>query len=210
MGRSRGMAVAVAGGVAVVAARRRHLRWGATDEEVGAVLPGDELLDPVDLVATRAVTITALRTEVWPWLAQMGQGRGGLYSYDVLENLLGCDIHSADRIVPEWQGIKAGDQVRLHPELPLVVAVVQPGRALVLRSGPPAGRGGAPYEFTWAFVLGPAPSGRTRLVVRERYRYRRPWAALVAEPVALAGFVMTERMLRGIRRRAEDGGGERP
>jgi hypothetical protein len=106
---------AVAAGVALV--RARHLRWGATDDELNATLPGDELVPAADLTATRAVTARAAADEVWPWVAQLGQGRGGFYSYDFLENMVGCDIHSAERVVPEWQSIKVGDAVRLHPEL---------------------------------------------------------------------------------------------
>jgi hypothetical protein len=100
----------VAAGVALV--RARSLRWGATYEELNTALPGDELVPDADLTATRAVTVDAGAGDVWPWIAQLGQGRGGFYSYDVLENLVGLDIHSADRIVPEWQGIEVGDEVK--------------------------------------------------------------------------------------------------
>ena len=106
-GQVLGLGVTVLAGGPVL--RRRYLRWGATDEEVQAGLPGDETLPDADLVATRAITIHAAPMDVWPWLTQMGQGRGGLYSYDWLENLIGCDIHSADRIMPKWQHIKVGD-----------------------------------------------------------------------------------------------------
>ena len=136
--------------------RRWHLRWRATDTEVDAALPGDDLLPAADLTATRAIAIDAPAREVWPWLAQLGQGRGGLYSYDFLENAVArCDIHSVDRIVPEWQQIAAGDQVRIHPKVPLDVAIAEPDRALVLRGGAPDGEPPAPYDFTWAFVLQP-------------------------------------------------------
>jgi hypothetical protein len=200
---ARALAVgsAVAAGVALL--RARYLRWGATDEELKIALPGDELMPDADLAATRAVTVGAAVDGVWPWIAQLGQGRGGFYSYDFLENLVGCDIHSADRIVPEWQSIDVGDEVNLHPELGLVVAVVEPGRALVLRGGVPMGRMPAPYDFTWAFVLRDQGDGTTRLVVRERYAYARRWARLLVEPVELISFVMSRRMLRGIKDRAE-------
>jgi hypothetical protein len=77
---------------------------------------------------------------VWPWIAQIGQGRGGFYSYDALENLIGCNIHSARRVHPEWQQIAPGDEIRLAPELALHVAVLEPRRALVLQGGPPVAR----------------------------------------------------------------------
>jgi hypothetical protein len=195
---------AVAGYILLV--RRWQLRWGATDEECDAILAGNDLIPNPDLTATRAITVHAPAEQVWPWVAQLGQGRGGFYSYDALENLVGCDIHSADQIVPEWQDINVGDQVKLHPEVGLEVAVVEPGRALVLRGGVPMGAVPPPYDFTWAFVLREQPDGTTRLLVRERYAYTQPGAGFLVEPVAVVAFVMSQRMLRGIRDRAERGG----
>lgn len=204
MRRALATGAVVAGLVAVPFVRTRLLRAGATVDEVGATLPGDELLVDADLVATRAITIDAPTECVWPWVVQIGQGRGGFYSYDMLENLAGSEIHSATTVVPDWQHVRVGDVVRLHPQLALEVAGVEPTHAFVIRSAdstpstsPP------PYDFTWAFVLDPIHDGGTRLVVRERYRYITSKAALVAEPVAVASFVMTQRMLRGIKARAE-------
>lgn len=198
-------AALAAGGAATTVAllRRRWLRWGATAEEAAAVLPGDELLARPDLVATRAVTVDVTPAELWPWIAQLGQGRGGFYSYDRLENLIGCDIHSADRVVPEWQDVAVGQEVKLHPDVGLVVARVDPGRALVLRGGVPVTAAPPPYDFTWAFVVAGGADGPARLVVRERYAYARGWAPLVVEPVAVVSFVMSRRMLLGIKERAE-------
>jgi hypothetical protein len=201
-----GAAVIGSAAAYLLAIRRWQLRWGATDEEVDATLPGDDLIPDPDLTVTRAITVHAAADQVWPWIAQLGQGRGGFYSYDALENLVGCDIHSADRIVPEWQDLKVGDQVKLAPEVGLGVAVVEPGRALVLRGGVPMGAVPPPYDFTWAFVLQEQPDGTTRLLVRERYGYTRRWAPLLVEPVAVVAFVMSQRMLRGIRDRAERAG----
>lgn len=194
-------------GVAAAASalRRWQLRWGATAEEAHTALPGDELTADPDLTATRAITVHTAAEAVWPWIVQLGQGRGGFYTYDRLENLLGCDMHSADRVVPEWQDVKVGDQVRLHPEVTVDVAGIQHGHALVLRGVVPMGTAPPPYDFTWAFVLRPRADGTTRLLVRERYGYLRWWTPLIIEPVAVASFVMTERMLRGIRDRAEGG-----
>jgi hypothetical protein len=195
---------AVAGYIPLV--RRWQLRWGATNEECDAILAGDDLIANPDLTATRAITVHAAADQVWPWIVQLGQGRGGFYSYDALENLVGCDIHSADRIVPQWQDLKVGDQVKLHPEVGLDVATVEPGRALVLRGGVPMGAAPPPYDFTWAFILRERPEGTTRLLVRERYAYTQRWAPLLVEPVAVVSFVMSHKMLRGIRDRAERGG----
>jgi hypothetical protein len=197
------IALGSAAAAAIAFLRGRYLRWGATDEEANMVVAGDELLPDADLTATRAVTVRAAAAGVWPWIAQLGQGRGGFYSYDFLENLVGCDIHSADRIVPEWQAINVGDQVNLHPEVGLLVALVDPERVLVLRGGVPMGRTQPPYDFTWAFILRPGPAGASRLLVRERYSYSRRWGPLLVEPVELISFVMSQRMLRGIRERAE-------
>ena len=85
--------------------------------------------------------------------------------------------------------------------------MVEQGRALVLRGGVPMGAAPPPYDFTWAFALREEPGGTTRLLVRERYAYSRWWAPLLVEPVAAVSFLMTQRMLRGIRDRAERGGG---
>jgi hypothetical protein len=191
---------AVAG---VLAIRRWQLRWGATGQEAGGFLPGDDIIANPDLTATRAITVDTPAGQVWPWIAQIGQGRGGFYSYDFLENLVGCDIHSADRIVPSWQDVGPGDQVRLAPQVALAVAAVEPGQSLVLRGGVPMGSTSPPYDFSWAFVLKGEPGGATRLLVRERYAFVRPWARVLVEPVEAVSFVMSQKMLRGIRDRAE-------
>lgn len=119
--------------------------------------------------------------EVWPWIAQLGQGRGGFYTYDWLENLVGADIHSANTILPELQHPDIGDEVRLAPEVAMSVAQVESNRALVLRGGIPMGKIAAPYDFTWSFVLSELPNGSTRLLVRERYTHFHSWAALIVE-----------------------------
>lgn len=184
--------------------RRWQLQWRATAAEIDAALPGDELIPAPDLTATRAITVQAAPADVWPWIAQLGQGRGGFYSYDAVENLVGCDIHSVDRIMPEYQDIKVGDAVRLAPPVALSVAAVDPDRALVLHGGVPTGDAAPPYDFTWAFVLRRQEDGMTRLLARERYSYSRRWSALLVEPVEVISFIMTQKMLRGIRRRAEE------
>ena len=177
--------VLTAGSAAVahlLIARPRLLGWGATDQERESLIAGDDLIANANLTATRAITIHASADQVWPWIAQLGQGRAGFYSYDFLENLAGCDIHSADRIVPEWQNIAVGDDVMLAPNAGLTVASQERGRSLVLRGGAPLGKLESPYDFTWAFVLRAEPDGSTRLLVRERYAYRRLWAPILVEP----------------------------
>jgi hypothetical protein len=200
------IAAAVAGSAVAAYAtwgRPRQLRWGATGEEAGAPLAGDALLANADLIATRAITIHSPADVIWPWIAQLGQGRGGFYTYDWLQNLLGLDMHSADHVVPGWQDIRAGDEIRLAAGVGLTVAVAEHGRALVIRGGIPMGAVPCPYDFTWAWVLRERHDGTTRLVVRERYSYTKRWAPFLLEPVQVISFVMTQRMLRGIKERAE-------
>ncbi len=198
-----GVAAMGAAAAYILLARRRQLTWGATAEETEALLPSDDLIGDPDLTATRAITVRITPDGVWPWIAQLGQGRGGFYSYDSLENLLGCDIHSADGIVAGWQEVAVGDEVNLFPDGPLDVAAVEPGRSLVIRGGVPMGKVAPPYDFTWAFVLCEQLGGTTRLLVRERYAYTKWWAPLLVEPAAMTSFVMSRKMLRGIRDRAE-------
>jgi hypothetical protein len=203
MAHGRTNAIAVAGAAVVALSVRRHLlRWGATDAEIEAAQPGDHLIVDAAVTATRAITIRASPAAVWPWVAQLGQGRGGFYSYDSLENLLGLDIHSVDRVVPEWQQLEVGDEVRLAATVGLEAVIVDAGRALVLQGNLPLARR-PPFESTWAFILCGQADGTTRLLSRERYGYKRWWAPFVVEPTQAISFVMSRKMLLGIRDRAE-------
>jgi hypothetical protein len=197
------LAMSVTAVAAAAMVRGRLLRWGATAVETIELLPGDELVADPDLMATRAITIRAGVDDVWPWIVQLGQGRGGFYSYDSLENLVGCRIHSALQINPDWQHLDVGDTVRLAPELALTVAAAKPSRTLVLRGGVMPGATVAPYDFSWTFDLSAVSANTTRLVVRERYAYTRWWARLMVEPLSVVSFLMSRRMLHGIRDRAE-------
>ncbi|MEZ5116548.1 MAG: hypothetical protein R2737_09805 [Candidatus Nanopelagicales bacterium] len=191
--------------------RRRYNRWGATAAESLASMPGDELVERPRLTYTRAVTVRAPVAAVWPWLAQIGQGRGGLYSYDGLENLVRCDIHSADVLLPQHQEVADGDLIRLGPEgYPCFrVQRVEPPTALVLVGADPKPPHDVPGPddpagtATWQWVLRPIAGGTaTRLVVRQRLTYPDGQNLLwhMVEPVA---FVMERRMLLGLRDRAE-------
>src|SRR6195256_2783466 len=112
----------------------RTLTWGATTAEATARLPGDELLEHPDAVSTRAVTIDAPAAAVWPWLAQMGPSpRGGAYTYDWVENLLGLDMHSVDRVPPDFQHPQVGDTIGFG-EHQMRVDRVEPLRVLAWRS----------------------------------------------------------------------------
>jgi hypothetical protein len=179
-----------------------HIRWGATDDEVVCPLPGDEIVPRPRKWSTRAITIAAPVEAVWPWLVQIGQGRGGLYSYDWLENVAGCDIHSADRVHPELQDLRPGDAVRLGPQgYPAYqVVAIEPSRALIL-----AGNDPDMGAHSWVFVLEPIDEQTSRLIVRSRDDYPPTLAnvviwRLITEPVH---FVMERKMLLGIKQRAE-------
>jgi len=167
-----GIAAGLAAGLPPVylfALRRGCLTWGARPDEVSRKLPGDELLPDASLVTTRAITIDAPPEAVWPWLVQMGSGRGGAYSYDWIENLLGLNMHSASEILPEYQDLKIGDELPLGPDRPVMrVEVFDPPRALALRiTGPNI----ADQAWAWIFALRPE-DGTTRLISRNRIRHQ--------------------------------------
>ncbi len=186
-------------------------RWGATDDEIADTLPGDELVAEPREQCTRAITIRARPEEIWPWVIQLGADRGGFYSYDWLENLFGLGIHSADRIVPEWQEREVGDLVFAISSGTggWYVAEVRPDEVLVLQMADVAG--GRPvrrsdpngWEFVWTFALAEQPDGTTRLLVRELAATSSLLMRMTMAPVGLVSFVMTQAMLRGIRSRAE-------
>lgn len=178
--------------------RRRCLTWGARDDEVAAGLPGDELLPDAGLVTTRAVTIDAPPEAIWPWLAQMGSGRGGAYTYDWVENLAGLNMHSADKILPQYQDIEAGGEIPMGPGRPAMrVEVLDPPRTLAVRF--------ADQSWVWIFALAPEGTS-TRLISRNRIAtssmtpVNRLFCTLFLEPGSL---VMERKMLLGIKQRAE-------
>ena len=185
--------------VALVAAYLRFLRapvltWGATDAEAAARLPGDELLEDADGIATRAIEIDAPPTAVWPWIAQIGPSpRGGAYTYDWIENLLGLDMHSADRILPEFQHPQSGDTIGYGSNR-MRVERVEPERVLASRS--------EDGNWVWTFVLEPR-NGSTRLISRNRFRLPNLVARLGMVPMEPASLLMERKMLLGIKQRAE-------
>ena len=180
-----------------LAGRVRHALAGgavATAAERRAPMPGDELV-PGGAVATHAITIGAPPVAVWPWLVPMGCDRAGWYSVDRLDN---GGRRSADAIVPELQGLAAGDRVPGWPghRLLLTAHVVDPGRALVLDWR------GRRSCLSWAFTLARHGADGTRLVVRIRARYPAP-AALVLRALLPGHDVLQGLQLRRIRERAE-------
>lgn len=182
-----------------------YTRWGAVDAEVSASLPGDDLVTGSTIAqATRAIDIHAPAAAAWPWLLQIGQGRGGMYSYDWMENLVGCNIHTLNIIVPELQNLKVDDIIRLGPQegLPYYkVVLIEPEKALVLRSVDPKTL--EPGE-TWGFYLIEKEGGQSRLVIRHRSTISAdPTSRIVNSIFEPISFVMEHKMLHGIRDRAE-------
>lgn len=184
----------------------RH--WGATADEIVGDLPGDDLVPEPAESTTLGTTVAAPAATIWSWLVQIGQDRGGMYSDDWAENLVGLDIHSTNEVRPPWQHLSPGDRVVVVPEryagMPsgyaFRVAHVDPPRTLVLRQSPPE----HPWNGVWSFHVLPCPDGTSRLLARSRTETPDSLALRLAtrlgEPVTL---VMTRRMLRGIRLRAE-------
>jgi hypothetical protein len=171
------------------------LRWGSTDAELAMSLPGDSLLPADSVVSTRALTINAPASDVWPWLNQIGQERAGFYSYDWLENLFLAQMDNADRIVPELQGLKPGDRVSYMGGGPEgtygTVDIIEPGRYFSM--------GG------WTFFLQPIDERTTRFIVR----YPSPELKSLTDQLYYypifepAHFVMESGMMMGIKHRAE-------
>lgn len=155
---------------------------------------GDE-----EVARYRAATIGAPPAAVWPWIAQLGQDRAGFYSFEALENLFGYRITGATRVHPEWQHVGPGDRFRLHPDVALRVARVQPGSRLLVTSQGGDAPGGADLAMTWLFHLAPVvlPGGATgtRLHLRERYATGGGTARVMTELVGVVSAVMTWRML---------------
>jgi hypothetical protein len=189
------------------AARRYYRNWGTTKEECRSKLPGDELVGRPAVQSTEGVWINAATDAIWPWLVQMGQDRGGLYSYEALENLIGLNYHNADRIHPEWQRLAPGDVIRLAPRgwlglrdgVAMRVVQVVDKEAIVLRGTPPD----FPWDAVWSFHLSPRLQDRCRLLVRTRARMRYPGEVLGTELAGPITALVTRGMLLGIKRRVE-------
>ena len=179
--------------------RRWMNRWGATPSDLRRVMAGDALLANPTYSGTTAVVVNAPPEHIWPWLVQIGYQRGGLYSYDWLDRLFGyLDRPSANHILPEFQHLAVGDRIPLGVGPSWPVAVVEPCRALVLDMRNMGG-----FDWVWQFGLYSVDEKRTRLVSRSRVNPQNLWARLFTHVIEPAGFLMTRRMLLGIKERAE-------
>jgi hypothetical protein len=206
LGEIKDASIAVPLALAAPLVRRWHSRWGATDREVAAAMPGDGVVPGCQVSWTRAISIEASPGAVWPWLVQVGFGRAGFYSNDLLDNV---GHPSARGIDPELQTIAVGDWIPMFKKVDATTAfrvqAFEPSRCLVW----------AKPDSTWVWTLTPRPDGGTRLVTRLRQRYDRghPAQALASRMLMeLGDFPMIRRMLLGIKQRAEqhDRRGTRP
>jgi hypothetical protein len=211
-----GQVMASAEGAALIAGHflMRHIfrfqqcNWGATEQELKQHFPGDEIVPSPQWKYTYGITLQASPEDVWPWIVQMGQQRGGFYSYEGLENLAGCHSHNTDRIIPEFQSLTFGDQIWLHPKAPpLTVLEVEPNHWLLLGAGAGSATTQATDpQTTWLFYLDNLGDGTTRLVTRGRSAYRPTlknrvlWGPFFREPI---GLVMSQGMMLGIKARVE-------
>ena len=172
------------------------LTWGATRDEVRGRLPGDELLEEADGTATRAITIDAPPAAVWPWIAQMGPSpRGGAYTYDWIENLLGLNMHSVNHVLPEFQHPQVGDGFGYGPN-EMSFRVVEPEHVLAAQS--------KDGNWIWTFVIEETHDGKTRLISRNRFRLPKVKDKIGMIPMEAASLLMERRMLYGIKQRAEN------
>lgn len=180
--------------------------WGATDDEIEAILPGDDIVPNANLRSTKGVTIQAPPEAIYPWLLQLGVDRGGMYSYDWLENLFGLNVHTTDRIMPEYQNVQVGDFWRftpqdyvLNPGPGLYVKQLVENEAVLLCFGM-EGQAEEPCIDTWQLVLIPQADGSTRLLLRSNMAMK---PELPIKLTYFIQFLMERKMLLTLRGHAE-------
>jgi hypothetical protein len=192
--------MAIGVGVYLRVFRPWELRWGATDDEVRRPMPGDEIVERPTFNATRAVTVKAPPSMIWPWIVQIGFGRAGWYTYDLLDNF---GRPSARRIIPELQQIRVGDLIPIYqgrgaPEgVGLKVKAIEPEQWMLWWDDKTQGT-------TWLWALYPVNGQQTRFITRVRVRYR--WTnptILFNLLIEFADPVMMRKCLLGIKQRAE-------
>ncbi len=206
-------AAIVLGAAFAFVVRPWYLAWGATPAERTIRFPGDEIVPHAANQETRGITIHAPADRVWPWLAQLGQDRGGFYSFDLLENLVGCEMPTVDSLRPGKQDWKLGGRLWMYPPTKAggvgyaTLRVLIPDRALAFGTWYAGTAPSGPEDGSWQFVLVPVNDSTTRLLVRGRGAPGRSLLGVafdraVFEPMH---FVMEKRMMIGIKQLAEQG-----
>jgi len=188
--------------------RRRRMKWGTLRTEADDPLPGDELVPTPKWSYTLGVGIDAPPESVWPWIAQIGQGRGGFYTYQTLENMVGCKITNTAEILQDHQHPAVGDSIYLYPDSPpLRVETVDAPTTLILFGSPAEiGDSGSWGRSTWQFVVTRAPDGGSRFLTRGRYDHAPDWrsrALFGPFPLEVISFVMSRKMMLEIKKLAE-------
>ncbi len=187
---------------------RKRLRWGTVGTEAIDPLPGDEHVLEPKWSYTLGVDIDAAPEQVWPWIAQLGQGRGGFYTYQTLENMVGCKIANTTEVIPQHQHPAVGKEIYLHPAVPpMRIEAASPPHALVLAGSPPDIDAEETWAMsTWQFVVSPQPDGSSRFLTRGRSDYSSGWKVRLAFgrfPIEVITFVMSRKMMLEIKRLAE-------
>jgi hypothetical protein len=187
---------------------RRRRRWGTVGTEADDPLPGDEFVSEPKWSYTLGIAVDASPEEVWPWIAQIGQGRGGFYTYQTLENMVGCKITNTTEILSDHQHPAVGDDIYLHPTAPpLRIEIADPPNALVLFGSPAEiGDNDSWGISSWQFAAKPGPDGGTRFLTRGRYDYSSEWKSWLTFgrfPIEVISFVMSRKMMLEIKRLAE-------
>jgi hypothetical protein len=195
--------------------RSKYRKWGSTEEELSRKLPGDDLIDNINGGCNQAITIKAALTDVWPWIVQLGQNKGGFYTYELLENITGCKIRNADVIIPEFQDMAVGDKVMMHPTMaPLIVIAIDPGKSFTTRLrynmenyetlDPSEPLPPKYHDGTWLFYLEATLEGGTRLITRVTHVWNQSkMNRFLFGLMGIIEMVMNRKMLKGIRKRAE-------
>ena len=186
----------------------KRLHWGTRESEATDPLPGDELVPDPNWSYTLGIDVAAPPEAVWPWVAQIGQRRGGFYSYQTLENLVGCKIRNTTELLPEYQHPEVGEKIYLHPTAPpLRIEIVDPPHALVLFGAPADVAAEQSWGVsTWQLIVRPGAAGQSRLLTRGRNDFSPGWASRLAFgrfPIEPITFVMSRKMLLEIKRLAE-------
>ncbi len=196
--------------------RARRNRWGLSQAEADRAYPADKFVINPRWGFTHGIHIAAPADAVWPWVVQIGQDKGGFYSYELLENLVGCQMVNADRIVPEWQELHVGDTFKVHPEAGIQIVLVEPGRSFAAQMAmnldteeifdPAQGLPEKYMNLCWLFYVEPLEDGSSRFISHWQVEYTPSlksylmFGPLIVEPVA---FTMDRKMLLGVKQRVE-------